>query len=142
MAAAFATPRPPKFVLILNMPQIVAIAAIPGRTVPSMGGDAPSEVSRVDGRSCCAPQIVADEICRERFCEEDAQHEAAGEGRSFRRRPMMPADYIDPETGCTAAEMKEEETGWARPIKREICDGVGTGRPLREDAVCPKGKVA
>jgi hypothetical protein len=144
MAAAFATPRPPKFVAILNAPQIVAIAAIPGKMVPSMGDDAPSEVcfTLVDGRSLYFPQIIANEICRERFYEKDAQHEAAGEGCSFHRRPIMPPDYIDPETGCTAAEMKEEETGWACPIDREICDGVETGRPLREDAVYPKGKVA
>lgn len=141
--ATATVPRPPKFVPALNMPQIMAIAAIPGRMVPSMG-DAPSEVvlSVVDGRSWYALQIVADEIYRERSYEEYAQHEAAGEGCSFHRRPIMPPEYIDPETGCTAAEMKEEETGWACPIEREICDGVGTGRPLREDAVYPKGKVA
>jgi hypothetical protein len=68
--------------------------------------------------------------------------EAAEGGRKFHRRPMMPPDYIDPETGCTAAEMKEEETGWACPIEREIHDGVRTRRPLREDARFPKGKVA
>jgi hypothetical protein len=107
MAAAFATPRPPKFVPILSK-----------------------------------PQIVADGIYSERSYEEDAQHEAAEEGRNFHRRPMMPPEYLDPETGCTAAEIREEETGRACPIEREICDGVRTRRPLREDAACFKGKVA
>jgi hypothetical protein len=76
----------------------------------------------------------------ERSYEEDAQHEAAEEG-NFHRRPMMPPDYIDPETGCTAAEMKEEENGWACPIESKI-QGVRTRRPLGEVAVCPIGKVA
>lgn len=107
MAAAFASPRPQKFVPILSK-----------------------------------PHIVADGIYRERSYEEDAQHEAAEEGGNFHRRPMMPPDYIDPETGCTAAEMKDEETGRACPIEREIYDDVRTGRQLREDAVSPKGKVA
>lgn len=64
MATGFATPRPPKFVPIINTPQIVAIAAIPGKMVPSMGGDAPSEVcfTLVDGRPWYVPQVIADHI--------------------------------------------------------------------------------
>src|SRR5258708_713050 len=100
-------------------------------------------------------EIEQDEIrLRERLAEEESDlveiangcargmpgGEAEG-SRKFHRRPMMPPDYIDPEIGCTAAEMKEEETGWACPIEREI-HGVRTRRPPGEDAVCPKGKVA
>ena len=103
-------------------------------------------------------EIEQDELrLRERLAEEEIDlieaangwarampgGEAAEEGRKFRRRPMMPPHYIDPETGCTAAEIKkEEETGRACPVEREIHDGVRTRRPLGEDAVCPKGKVA
>ena len=133
--------RSPKF-NPTNVPEIVALAIIPGEMSESQFGPSEVRFRLTDGRTWYVPRIVADEIYRERFYEEDAQHEAAEEGRKFRRRPMMPPHYIDPETGCTAAEIKEEETGWACPIVRELCDGVRTRRPLREDAVCPKGKVA
>ena len=43
----------------------------------------------------------------------------AEEGRNFHRRPMMPPESIDPETGCTAAEIKEEQTGRECPVERE-----------------------
>lgn len=62
MATVISGVRPAKFVPALNVPQIVAIAAIPGRLVPSEFG--PSEVlfSLVDGRPWYVPQVIADEI--------------------------------------------------------------------------------
>jgi hypothetical protein len=64
----------------------------------------------------------------ERFYEEDARHEAAEEARyleeleaahgcDFDPRTMMPPDYMDPETGCTAAEMDEADRMPSRFLK-------------------------
>lgn len=60
MATAIA--RPPKFSAALNIPQIIAINAIPGRLCPS--GFGPSEVvfDLTDGRPWYVPQVIADEI--------------------------------------------------------------------------------
>ena len=90
----------------------------------------------------------------EAFYALDAEIEAAEErayldeleashGCDFDARPMVPPDYLDPETGCTAAEMKEEETGWlpACPAEREIYDNVHRGSQFHE-AVCSEGRVA
>ena len=51
---------------------------------------------------------------------------------------------IDPETGCTAAEMKEEEIHWvpACPAEREIYDNAHRRSQFRSDAVSCEGKVA
>ena len=85
----------------------------------------------------------------EAFYAHDAELEAAEERRyleeieashgcEFDREPMP---YLDPETGCTAAEM-EEERAWvpACPMEREIYDSAHRGGRLR--AVCSEGKVA
>jgi len=87
----------------------------------------------------------------EAFYALDAEMEAAEERRyleeleashgwDFDRRPMTPPDDIDPETGCTAAEMKEEEIHWvpAYPAEREIYDTAQT----RPDGAGWEGKVA
>ena len=71
----------------------------------------------------------------ERFYELDAEHEAAEEARYLEE---LEASYdggvdIDPETGCTAAEMKEDRM----PISTEA-------QPARElrNASTNEGKVA
>jgi hypothetical protein len=57
-------PRPPKFAPAVNIPEVVAIATIPGRMVASEYG--PSEVvfDLTDGRPWYVPQVIADEIYR------------------------------------------------------------------------------
>ena len=89
----------------------------------------------------------------EAFYALDAEHEAAEErayleeieashGCEFDARPIVPLVDIDPETGCTAAEMEEKGTGWvpACPMEREIYDDAHRGGLLR--AVPMEGKVA
>ena len=91
----------------------------------------------------------------EAFYALDAAHEAAEEARyleeleashgcEFDARPIVPMADIDPETGCTAAEMKEEEIHWvpARPVEREIYDNAHRRSQFRSDAVSCEGKVA
>ena len=90
-------------------------------------------------------EIEQDETrLRERLAEEEIHLIEAANGwtHAVRARRALLADDLDPETGCTAAEIREEETGQACPVEREIHDGVRTRRQLREDAVCFKGKVA
>ena len=90
----------------------------------------------------------------EAFYALDAQHEAAEERAyleeleashgEFDAGPIVPVADIDPETGCTAAEMKEEETGWvpACPAEREIYDNAQTGGQFGSDTAFCEGKVA
>ena len=64
----------------------------------------------------------------EAFYRHDAEMEAAAERRyleeieashgcDFEARPMMPPDYVDPETGCTPAEMEEADRMPLRVLK-------------------------
>ena len=90
-------------------------------------------------------EVEQDEIrLRERLADEEIHLIKAAHGwtHAVRARRALLADDLDPETGCTAAEIREEETGQACPVEREIHDGVRTRRQLLEDAVCFKGKVA
>lgn len=57
-------PRPPKFTPQIGVPYTIALAAVPGRLVPSMGGDNVDEVAfdLYDGRPWYAAQNVANAI--------------------------------------------------------------------------------
>ena len=76
----------------------------------------------------------------ERFYALDAEHEAAEEARyleeleashgcEFDREPMMHPDDMDPETGCTAAEMDEADKIPLRLLK--VSDPTPSDTALR-----------
>src|ERR1700733_5743458 len=70
----------------------------------------------------------------ERFYALDAEHEAVEEARyleeleashgdDFNREPIMPPDDIDPETGCTAAEMESTPSAPDITFPQEMSTG-------------------
>ena len=64
--------------------------------------------------------------------------EPTGYGRS------AGSDGVDPETGCTTAEMKEEEGYWVprQTVERASCDPAQTGGQPCPDEVSCERKVA
>jgi hypothetical protein len=117
MATGFATPRPPKFVPAINMPQIVAIAAIPGKMVPSMGGDAPSEVcfTLVDGRPWYVPQVIADHIYAQGI-QARQQIEVTGLGRKKTEVAITPVQARIP----TSIQPRSAEHDYTPELTRSI----------------------
>jgi len=115
MATAI-SPRLPKFVPALNAPQVVAIAAIPGRLVPSEFG--PSEVlfSLVDGRPWYVPQVIADEIYAAGITPRQ-QIEVTAVGKKKTEVRIVPVQ--------TALPRRPPERDYTRELEQSIRDARG-----------------
>lgn len=114
MATAIA-PRPPKFVPALNAPQVVAIASVPGRLVPSEFG--PSEVvfSLTDGRPWYVPQVIANEIYAAGIMpRQQIEVTAVGKKKTeVRIVPVQTALAREPQSGRYQSSGSARTLGWS-----------------------------
>jgi len=124
-----------KFVPAVNVPQIVALNAVPGRLVPS--GFGPSEVvfDLTDGRPWYVPQVIADEIYRAGIVARQ-QVEVTATGRKKTELRIVP---VQASLG-TAPVSRRTETSQAGLPRTEPGCPSSSATAVAHPAAAPRAK--